>query len=67
MTGRRRVGRLLQARNALFGAGVAVAYMAAAGEGIDAPYGGLIDLARDIDAGRADAYDAADRIRSWRI
>ena len=31
------------------------------------PYGALIDLARDIDAGRADAYDAADRIRSWRI
>lgn len=25
------------------------------------------DLARDIDAGRADGYDAADRIRSWRI
>nr|WP_037853613.1 hypothetical protein [Streptomyces sp. NRRL S-1824] len=59
--------RPLPARNALFGAGVVVAYMNAAGEGIDAPYGALIDLARDIDAGRADAYDAADRIRSWRI
>ncbi|MFE9968450.1 toxin Doc [Streptomyces sp. NPDC005525] len=59
--------RPLPARNALFGAGIVVAYMNAAGEGVDAPYGALIDLARDLDAGRADAYDAADRIRSWRI
>lgn len=59
--------RPLPARNALFGAGVAVAYMNAAGEGLDAPYGALVDLARDIDAGRTDVYDAADRIRSWRI
>ncbi|MET9648431.1 toxin Doc [Streptomyces syringium] len=59
--------RPLPARNALFGAGVVAAYMGASGEGIDAPYGGLIDLARDIDTGRTDAYDAADRIRSWRI
>ncbi|MEV0095096.1 toxin Doc [Streptomyces sp. NPDC050738] len=59
--------RPLPARNALFGAGIVVAYMAAAGEGIDAPYGALIDLARDIDTGHTDAYDAADRIRSWRI
>ncbi|MGW0395496.1 toxin Doc [Streptomyces sp. NPDC003042] len=59
--------RPLPARNALFGAGLVVAYMHAAGEGIDAPYGLLVDLARDIDSGRTDAYDAADRIRSWRI
>ncbi|UJB46267.1 toxin Doc [Streptomyces sp. A1-5] len=59
--------RPLPARNALFGAGLVVAYMGAAGEGIDAPYSALIDLARDIDAGRCDTYDAADRIRSWRI
>ncbi|MFE9660786.1 toxin Doc [Streptomyces sp. NPDC005955] len=59
--------RPLPARNALFGAGIAVAYMHAAGEGIDAPYGALIDLARDLDHGSADSYDAADRIRSWRI
>lgn len=59
--------RPLPARNALFGAGLAVAYMNAAGEGIDAPYGALTDLARDIDASRADAYDTADRIRSWRV
>ncbi|MFD6877011.1 MULTISPECIES: toxin Doc [unclassified Streptomyces] len=59
--------RPLPARNALFGAATTVAYMHAAGEGIDAPYGALIDLASDINAGRADAYDTADRIRSWRI
>ncbi|SFD74936.1 hypothetical protein SAMN05421773_12741 [Streptomyces aidingensis] len=59
--------RPLPARNALFGAAVAVAYMDASGQGIDPPYGALIDLARDIDTGRADVYDTADRIRSWRI
>ncbi|MEV8393474.1 MULTISPECIES: toxin Doc [unclassified Streptomyces] len=59
--------RPLPARNALFATGIAVAYMDAAGEGIDAPYGALIDLARDIATGRTDAYDAADRIRTWRI
>lgn len=59
--------RPLPARNALFGAGLVVAYVDAAGEGLDAPYGALVDLARDLDAGRTDAYDAVDRIRSWRI
>ncbi|WP_275126349.1 MULTISPECIES: hypothetical protein [Streptomyces] len=41
--------------------------MDAVGDGSDAPYGMLIDLARGIDAGRCGTYDAADRIRSWRI
>jgi hypothetical protein len=41
--------------------------MNAAGEAIDPPYGAMIDLAGDIDTGRADGYDAAARIRSWRI
>ncbi|MFD3488876.1 toxin Doc [Streptomyces sp. NPDC058665] len=59
--------RPLPARNALFGSALATAYMDAAGEGINPPYGAVIDLARDIDAGRSDAYDVADRIRSWRI
>lgn len=59
--------RPLPARNALYGAAIAVAYMDAAGEAVDPPYGALIDLARDIDAGRADGYDAADRIRTWRV
>ncbi|MHA4818775.1 toxin Doc [Streptomyces aculeolatus] len=59
--------RPLPARNALFAAAMTVAYMDAAGEALDAPYGALVDLARDIDASRADTYDAAERIRSWRI
>ncbi|GAA4666852.1 hypothetical protein GCM10023347_19460 [Streptomyces chumphonensis] len=57
--------RPLPARNALYGA--AVAYMEAAGEAVDAPYGALIDLARDLAAGHADTYDAADRLRTWRL
>ncbi|MFJ2819065.1 toxin Doc [Streptomyces sp. NPDC087294] len=58
--------RPLPARNALYAAAVATAYMDAAGEPVDPPHGGLIDLARDIDTSRADAYDTAARIRSWR-
>lgn len=59
--------RPLPARNALFGAGLVVAYMDAAGDTIDPPYGALIDLTRDIDTGRADVYDAAGSVRSWRF
>ncbi|MDR3081576.1 MAG: toxin Doc [Streptomyces sp.] len=59
--------RPLPARNALFGAGIATAYMNASGEAIDPPYGAIIDLARDIDAGHTDTYDTADRIRSWSV
>ncbi|WP_193241941.1 toxin Doc [Streptomyces phaeolivaceus] len=59
--------RPLPARNALYAAAIVVAYMDGAGETVDPPYGALIDLARDIDADRADGYDTADRIRSWRI
>jgi hypothetical protein len=59
--------RPLPASNARFASATAVAYMHASGEGIDPPYGALIDLVRDILSGRADVYDAANRIRSWRI
>ena len=59
--------RPLPARNALFGAAVVVAYMDAAGEAVDPPYGALIDLTQDVQADRIDAYDVADRIRSWRV
>ncbi|WSY16160.1 toxin Doc [Embleya sp. NBC_00896] len=59
--------RPLPARNALFACGVAVAYMAASDEGVDAPYGALIDLARAVDTGPTDVYAAAELLRSWRI
>ncbi|MFE9913080.1 toxin Doc [Streptomyces clavifer] len=54
-------------RNSLFACQVAAAYMHASGEGIDPPYGAMIELIRDVQAGKASVYQAADRIRSWRI
>jgi hypothetical protein len=57
----------LPARNAMYGALVAVAYMAASGEAVDPPYGALSDLAKDVRSGHADVYECADRIRDWRV
>lgn len=57
----------LPASNTRFACATAVAYTHISGEGIDPPYGALVDLARDILEGRADIYDTASRIRSWRI
>ncbi|MCD0485485.1 toxin Doc [Streptacidiphilus sp. ASG 303] len=54
-------------RNSLYACQVAVAYMHVCGEGVDPPYGALVDLVRDIQARKADVYQAAERIRSWRI
>ncbi|WP_439673376.1 toxin Doc [Embleya sp. MST-111070] len=59
--------RPLPARNALFACGVAVAYMAASNQGVDPPYGALVDLARAVDTGKADVYTVAEHLRSWRI
>ncbi|AXG82108.1 toxin Doc [Streptomyces paludis] len=54
-------------RNSLFACQVAAAYMHASGEGIDPPYGALVELVRAIQAGKANVYQAADQIRAWRI
>ncbi|MFG2563554.1 toxin Doc [Streptomyces sp. NPDC048496] len=54
-------------RNSLYACQVAAAYMHASGEGIDAPYGALVELVRDIQSGKANVYQAGDHIRSWRI
>ncbi|MFI6289081.1 toxin Doc [Streptomyces sp. NPDC051018] len=54
-------------RNSLYACQVAVAYMHAAGEGIDPPYGALVVLVRDIQSGGTSVYQAADRLREWRI
>jgi len=54
-------------RNSLYACQVAVAYMHTSGEGIDPPYGALVELVRDIQARRTSVYQAADRIRVWRI
>ncbi|MFE7977860.1 toxin Doc [Streptomyces shenzhenensis] len=59
--------RPLPSANARFACATAVAYMSASGVGIDPPYGALVDLMRDLMAGKADVYAAADRIRSWQL
>ncbi|AKA01218.1 hypothetical protein SAZ_00610 [Streptomyces noursei ZPM] len=54
-------------RNALFACQVTVAYMHACGEGVGPPYGALVDLVRDIQAGKTSVYQTAGRLRTWRI
>ncbi|GGT14937.1 hypothetical protein [Streptomyces purpureus] len=54
-------------RNSLYACQVAVAYMHASGEGIDPPYGALVELVRAIHEGKSTVYQAADLIRAWRI
>ncbi|MGW5782033.1 toxin Doc [Streptomyces sp. NPDC003863] len=54
-------------RNSLFACQVTAAYMHASGEGVDPPYSAMVDLVRDIQAGKATVYQAADRIRTWLI
>ncbi|WP_031077901.1 hypothetical protein [Streptomyces sp. NRRL S-118] len=54
-------------RNSLFACQVAAAYMHASGEGIDPPYGAMVDLVRDIQAGKVSVYQAAGLLRTWRI
>ncbi|MHA4815400.1 toxin Doc [Streptomyces aculeolatus] len=58
--------RPLPARNELYGYGVAVAYVEACGESLEASYEQWRDLIADIRALRLDVYDTADRLRSWR-
>lgn len=59
--------RPLPARNVLFGCGVAVAYMDAAGHAVDPPYGQLVDLARRIADDTIDVFGTAQQLRAWRI
>ncbi|MFD6415722.1 toxin Doc [Streptomyces sp. NPDC060194] len=59
--------RPLPAYNVRFACAVTIAYMHASGEGLDAPYGELVELAKELRAEKADVFAAADSIRSWRI
>ncbi|PYC71657.1 toxin Doc [Streptomyces tateyamensis] len=59
--------RPLPVRNNLYACMATAAYMHAAKEGIDPPYGALVELARDVADTKADVFAAADRIRGWRI
>ncbi|WP_320778342.1 toxin Doc [Streptomyces sp. CRN 30] len=59
--------RPLPSANTRFACAAAVAYMSVSGVGIDPPHGALVDLARDLVAGRTDVYGTADRLRSWQV
>ncbi|MFC5720892.1 toxin Doc [Streptomyces gamaensis] len=54
-------------RNSLYACQVAVAYLYQSGEGIDPPYGGLVELVREIQDRKADLHEAAVRLRAWRV
>lgn len=41
--------------------------MAASDQGVDPPYGALVDLARAVDTDKADVYTVAEHLRSWRL
>ncbi|CAM5656655.1 hypothetical protein GCM10010261_62670 [Streptomyces pilosus] len=58
--------RPLPARNEYFAYGVAVAYIRASGESVDASYEPWRDLITDIRALRLTVYDITDRLRSLR-
>jgi hypothetical protein len=57
----------LPAHNIRFACAVAIAYMHASGEGLDSPYGEIVELTKELMEGKTDVFGAADKIRSWRI
>ncbi|MBH1933736.1 toxin Doc [Streptomyces sp. AV19] len=59
--------RPLPTRNSFFGYGVAVAYIVASGETVQAPYEQWRDLIHDIRALRLSVFDIASRLRSWQV
>ncbi|MFD8035600.1 toxin Doc [Streptomyces sp. NPDC059717] len=58
--------RPLPSLNVRYACAVTIAYMYASGEGFGSPYGDLVELCKDLMAGKADVFSAADMIRSWR-
>lgn len=59
--------RPLPALNVRYACAITIAYMHASGEGIDAPYGELVELCKELIAVKEDVFSAADKIRSWRV
>ncbi|MEW2289881.1 toxin Doc [Streptomyces sp. NPDC047841] len=59
--------RPLPSLNVRYACAVTIAYMHASGEGLDAPYGELVELCKDLIAGKEGVFGTADRIRSWRL
>ena len=58
--------RPLPSLNVRYACAVTIAYMHASGEGFHSPYGDFVELCKDLMAGKADVFGAADMIRSWR-
>ncbi len=54
-------------RNSLYACQAAAAYLRSSGEGIDPPYGALVELVRDIQARKVTVYEVADHLRGWRL
>ncbi|MHA6765076.1 toxin Doc [Streptacidiphilus sp. PAMC 29251] len=61
-----RLGPLPRA-NRLFACMVVGQYMHQSGEGVNPPYGAIVELAKEIDGKLADVFQVAERIRSWKI
>jgi hypothetical protein len=59
--------RPLPSLNVRFACAVTLAYMHASSEALDAPYGELVELCKDLIGGKDNVFGAADRIRSWRL
>ncbi|NGO80989.1 toxin Doc [Streptomyces sp. YC504] len=59
--------RPLPAHNVRFACAIVIAYMHASGEGLDAPYGELVELTTELTTFKADVFTAADKIRTWRL
>lgn len=59
--------RPLPAYNVRFSCATVIAYMHASGQGLDAPFGELVELTKELMSAKADVFTAADQIRSWRI
>ncbi|WP_327411174.1 toxin Doc (plasmid) [Streptomyces sp. NBC_01281] len=57
----------LPSLNVRFACAVTIAYMHASGEALDAPYGELVELCKDLIAGKDTVFGASDRLRSWRV
>ncbi|WP_329127227.1 toxin Doc [Streptomyces sp. NBC_01465] len=55
----------LPAYNVRFACAITIAYMHLSGEGMDVPYGELVELTKDLKSEAVDVFAAADLLRSW--
>ncbi|MFC1411721.1 toxin Doc [Streptacidiphilus sp. N1-12] len=57
----------LPTMNPVFACMVVGQYMHQSGEGINPPYGAIVELAKEIDDKLAGVFQVAERIRAWKI